>query len=355
MKTTTEPTESNNAPEATRASGSLLRTTSRLLGLGLVWLVLAAATAWAFGALWFDFPVVWLRHPLAFGLPAIALAAFVFVRPLWRAQAGWGVVLLLLIGWWLTLRPSNTRHWQPDVAELAWAEVNGDLVTIHNVRNCEYRSETDYTARWETRTLDLSKLTGIDIAVCRWGAKAICHPLLSFQFSDAPPVAISIETRKEFGEAYNPIGGLYRQYELIYLVADESDVLGVRTNHRVGEDVYLYRTTVTPAEARQRFMEYVNTMNDMRQHPRWYNAVTTNCTTSIRTQHSVSQRIPWDWRILINGAIDQMLFERGTLVTDGLPFPELYQRAVITAAARAADRSPDFSRLIRENRPGFGK
>ena len=135
------------------------------------------------------------------------------------------------------------------MAQEPWAEINGDEVTLHNVRNCDYRTETDYTPRWETRTVRLSQLTGIDLAINYWGSPWMAHPIASFQFADAPPLCFSIETRKEIGESYSAIGGLYRQFELIYIVADERDVIRVRTNFRHGEDVYLYRTTGAAGES----------------------------------------------------------------------------------------------------------
>jgi len=333
---------------------SLVRSILTLSWLCLGWFLLVAALVWAFGALWFDFPLAGWRHPVAMLFIAGATAALILVRPRKRAKAGVAVALLLVLAWWLSLRPSNHRNWQPDVAEAAWAEVNGDTVTLHNVRNCHYRTETDYTPRWETRAVHLSQLTGIHIAICYWGSPWMAHPILSFQFADGPPLAMSIETRKQVGEEYSAIGGFYRQYELIYLAADERDVLGVRTNFRKGEDIYLYRSTVTPAAARERFMEYVHTINAMRDHPRWYNALTTNCTTAIRSQHAAAERAPFDWRMLANGKMDEMFFEKGLLVTDGLTFAELKRRALINPAAQAAGASPDFSRLIRLDKPGFG-
>ena len=185
--------------------------------------------------------------------------------------------------WWRTLKPANEADWQPDVAQLAWAEINGDEVTLHNVRNCDYRTNTDYTPRWEMRTVRLSQITGIDLAIDYWGSPWIAHPIASFQFADAPPVCFSIETRVKKGQAYSALGGLYRRFELIYIVADERDVIRLRTNYRM-EDIYLYRTTFTPAEARERFLEYLRSLNGLREHPRWYNEITTNCTTSIRAQ-----------------------------------------------------------------------
>jgi hypothetical protein len=255
-----------------------------------------------------------------------------------------------VLAWWLTLSPSNESDWQPDVAKEAWADIHGDEVTLHNVRNCDYRTETDYTPHWGTRTVRVSRITGVDVAVNYWGSPWIAHPLASFQFVDAPPLCFSIETRKKIGQTYSTIGGLYRQFELIYIVADERDVIRLRTNYRK-ENVYLYRTTVSPARARERFLEYIHSLNALRNEPRWYNAVTTNCTTSIRTQHPPKERIPWDWRILLNGKGDELMYEHHVIVTGGLPFAELKARSLINTRARAANDSPDFSQLIREGLP----
>jgi hypothetical protein len=265
-------------------------------------------------------------------------------------------VAALIAIWWWTLQPGNDRNWEPDVAREPWAEVQGDLVTLHNVRNSDYFAEIEGSnsrPRWETRTLRLSQLTGLDVALNYWGSSWMAHPILSFQFGDAVPLAISIETRKEKGESYSAIGGLYRQYELVYVVADERDLLRVRTNYRKGEEVYLYHTTLPVADVRERFLEYVQAINELRKHPRWYHAITTNCTTAIRSQHALQARIPWDWRMLINGKIDEFFYQAGLLVTDGLPFQELKRRALINPAAQEADQAPDFSQRIRAGRPGF--
>ena len=176
-------------------------------------------------------------------------------------------------------------------------------------------------------------------------------PIVSFRFADALPLCFSIETRKAIGQSYSALRGLYRQYTLIYIVADERDSIRVRSNYRHGEDVYLYRTMASPAQARARFLEYVNAINTLRDHPHWYNAITTNCTTNIRTQRSVNERAPWDWRMLVNGKADEMLYQHHLIATAGLPFSELKQRSLINNRARAADEDPDFSRVIREELP----
>ncbi len=312
------------------------------------WAVAIVAVAWAFGALYFDFPRIGALAAILFVV--ILLAAIIFVRGQLLKLA---IVLgasAVVAGWWLTLKPSNDRAWQPDVSQTGWAEINGDEVTIHNVRNCDYRTQTDFTPHWETRTVRLSQITGMDLAINYWGSPWIAHPIVSFQFADGLPLCFSIETRKTIGQKYSALDGLYRQYTLIYVVADERDLIRLRTNYR-REDVYLYRTLASPAQARERFLEYIKAMTMLHEHPRWYNEVTANCTTSIRTQRSVSERAPWDWRMLINGKADELLYERHAIATGGLPFSELKQRSLIDARARAADDDPNFSHLIREGLP----
>jgi hypothetical protein len=333
---------------------SLLRFLFGAVRFTVVWLLVLGATAWTFGALWFDLPDPTLRAPAAIGFAIFALAALVFVWPRWHSQLALVITAGLVVAWWFTLQPRNDRQWQPDVAQMPWADVDGDLVTLHNVRNCDYRSNDDFTVRWETRKMRLSQLTGLDIALGYWGSAWMAHPILSFQFADAPPVAMSIEVRKEVGEPHSSLRGLFRQYELIYIAADERDVLRVRTNFREGESLYLYRTKLSPEDARIRFLEYLETMNAMRNQARWYNVLTTNCTTAIRAQHDVSHRMPFDWRLLLNGKMDELLYDFGMLATDGLPFAELKEKALANPAGLAAGKAPDFSKRIREGRPGFG-
>jgi hypothetical protein len=303
---------------------------------------------WAVGALYFDFPKAGVFAAILFviALPTIV----VFLRgKLLKLAVVFGA-FAIVVSWWLTLRPSNDRAWQPDVAQTAWAEINGDEITIHNVRNCDYRTGTDFTPRWETRTVRLSQITGMDLAINYWGSPWIAHPIVSFQFSDALPLCFSIETRKTVGQQYSTLEGFYRQYTLIYVVADERDCIRLRTNYR-REDVYLYHTVASPGQARQRFREYINTVNVLHENPRWYNAVTGNCTTSIRAQRAAKLRTPWDWRILFNGKADEMLYQDHAVATGGLSFTELKQHSLIDERARAADQDPDFSRIIREGLP----
>lgn len=325
----------------------------RFIACALPWMAAVLCAAWAFGALYFDFPAAGAWPAILFVLAL--LAAIIFVRgKLMKLATVFGAFVLVAL-WWLTLKPSNDRPWQPDVAQTAWAEINGDEVTVHNVRNCDYRTETDFTPRWETRRMRLSRITGMDLAIMYWGSPWMAHPIVSFRFADALPLCFSIETRKTIGQKYSVVRGLYRQYTLIYIVADERDSIRVRSNYRHGEDVYFYHTLASSAQARARFLEYVNTINTLRDHPCWYNALTSNCTTNIRTQRSINERAPWDWRMLVNGKADEMLYERHAIATGGLPFSELKARSLINARAKAAGASPDFSQLIRVGLPPLPK
>lgn len=329
----------------------LWRRVATLAGRGFALLLTLALTAWAAAALYFDLlPGTSLRTLGASSYGIAMVGALLTFRGRGKAIAICLAGFALVLAWWLTLKPSNDRAWQPDVAQTAWAEIDGDHVTIHNVRNCDYRTEGDYTPHWETRSYDLSKIRGMDISLTYWGSPWIAHPIVSFQFGDNDYIAMSIETRKEVGEQYSAIRGFFRYYELIYTVSDERDVVRLRTNYRKGEETYLFHTRATPEHARTTFLNYLKKINRIRNRPEWYNALTNNCTTNIATLAGEPQL---DWRVLLNGRADQMLYERGDLATGNLPFAQLKQQAHINTAARAANDAPDFSRRIREGRAGF--
>jgi hypothetical protein len=308
--------------------------------------------AWAFGAVWFDAPFGNANKVVA-ALMAIAFAiTLVFVRPFWRKLGAFAILFGVVLGWWLTIKPTEGRAWQPDVTRRAWADIQGDEITLHDVRNCDYRTETDYTPRWEARVVHLSNLTGVDLAINFWGSPWIAHPIASFQFADSLPVAMSIETRKAIGQSYSALRGFYRQYELIYIPADERDVIRLRTNYR-GEEVYLYHITVSSARARAIFLEYLQRLNELHERAEFYNAVTDNCTTNIRAANIAAEHgkvPPWNWRVLLNGKMDELLYARG-FIDRSVPLAELKARSFFNARAKAAGASPDFSQLIRVGLP----
>ncbi len=315
-------------------------------GFGVLWkLALLIATLWAVGAIYYDLPAASLRLPLAIGYGGVMLSLLIFSRRRWWAL---GAGFFIVLPPWLHIRP-EPQEWLPDVARTAYAEIDGERVVIRNVRHCDYRTELDYTVDWRTRTIDLSRIRGIDLALNYWGSPMIAHPLVSFQIDGAEPVVFSIETRKRTGQSYSTIAGFYRQYGLIYVVSDERDVLRVRTNYRQGETVFLYRIRVTPERARAIFLSYLERLNELHETPEFYNALTSNCTTNIRlhVEATAKHPDPWNWRILLNGYLDELLYQHHVLVGDG-SFPELKARSEIKEAAMKIGDAPDFSELIRE-------
>jgi len=327
---------------------------TRLAGLSLrvvLSIVIVAVVAWSVAAIWIDGPK---NRVLAAALCALiaagSLILMIVVRPWWWGCAGAAVAFVIVVTWWLSIAPSNTANWQPDVARLASAEINGNLVTIRNVRNFSYPSATTVVERWEKRTYDLDAVEGFDMFLSSWGPKLIAHTISSWEFSDGQHLAISIETRKVKGQEYSALLGFFRQYELYYVVADERDVIGVRAGPR-GEDVHLYRVRGSPEFARAMLLDYLKELNRLVQKPEWYNALTHNCTTTIRHHaQQVAAGRPFNWRILFNGYIDELGYERHQINTS-MPFAELRRRSDITARARAAGDRGDFSQLIRVGLP----
>jgi uncharacterized protein DUF4105 len=327
------------------------RTFLRLAGFTALGGVLVLLSLWAVAALCFDVRVRWLGAPLA-GLYALTIVA---AWTLLKRRIATVITLsgfALVTAWWLALQPSNDRDWQPDVAVLSYADIDGNRVMLHNIRNCEYRSEEDYDVKRYDKAFDLDKLRTADLFMVYWGSPHMAHTMVSFGFDDGSYVCFSIETRKEKGEGYSAVKGLFHQFELYYVVADERDVVRLRTNYREGEDVYLFRLNASAAQVREFFLDYVRSLNRLAQQPQWYNAAAHNCTTGIRLQRSVSARAPWDWRMLVNGHGDTLLYERGLIATN-LPLAEVRQRALVNARARSAAPEADFSQVIRQGVPGI--
>jgi hypothetical protein len=329
----------------------------RWLGVGFAWLVLSGMTLWAATALYFDlsFSLLPLLTPILY-LTAVATMMYFAKTHLLKMAVCLGGFLIVL-GCWLSLRPSNNRPWQSDVSQTPWAEIHGDRVTIHNFRNCFYRQEKDFTCEWLTKTVLLSQLRGFDLFVDYWGSPWIAHPIVSFQFGDDDFVAASIEARYQIGQSYSPIRSFFRQFTIVYVLANERDLVRLRTNYRSGEVVYLYHMVASPEWSRLLFLQYLQQANRLHDQPRWFNAVTDNCTTNIFAQMAATGRMPagtsrYAWWVLLNGLAPENLY-RGGNFAGNLPFPELKRQACINPVAVTLDDAPDFSRRIRMNRAGF--
>lgn len=325
-----------------------IRSIGRAIVIALMVTMVIAGVAWSVLAIWIDGP----QSRVTAGALAIVIVLgsalpVMKLRPLRLGLAAAMLPVVCVTLWWNAILPRNDRDWMPDVAKTARAKFDGSRVTIQNIRDFKYRSEDDYDQKWETQSYDLDQIKGIDLFLSFWGPTMIAHTIVSWDFDDGRHLAVSIETRKEKGKTYSALRGFFRQYELYYVVAEERDVVQLRTNYR-GEQVFLYHLRVPPAIARALLVDYLKEVNQMAMHPRWYNALTASCTSAIRSHTKnlgISQRL--DWRMLANGQLDELLYDRGEIATN-LPFAELRVRSNITKRAIAADDSPEFSSLIRD-------
>ena len=319
--------------------------------------LLLGSAAWGMAALWyFDHASFALRTTLAsvFGIASLlCLAGILASRWRWRAATAYAVLFAVVLWRWQAIEPSNERDWQLESARLAYATIDGERITLHNIRNFEYRTETDFTPAYYDKTFDLRSLDSVDVVTSYWMGPAIAHVFLSFGFGGKDHVAISIEARKERGEGYSSVRGFFRQYELHYVVADERDVIGVRTNYRRDppEEVYLYRLRGTPEAARRVFLDYVAEINRLKEQPEFYNTLITNCTSNIWLHSRVNpDHLPYSWKLLASGHVPELLYEHGKLDTR-LPLAELQRRSLINPRAVAGGDGEDFSRRIRQGLP----
>jgi hypothetical protein len=286
---------------------------------------------------------------LAGGFAAFAIWALFLSRQRRMSVAAAGLFLGVVV-WWISIAPSHDRNWRPEVAVMPRAVIDGDRVRIIGVRNFDYRSRDDFTVRYDEREVQLSHLTALDFYVSYWSEGPVGHTFLSFIFDNAPPLSISIETRPEVGEGFDPIASLFKQFELIYVVGEERDLVGVRTNHR-HETVYLYRLNTSADDARQLLLIYLARINELADRPEFYHLLTNSCTINIiRYANAAGRKGRFDIRHLLNGLIDSYLYHSGRVDTT-LPYEELRRRSLINEAAQAADGAPDFSQRIRASLP----
>lgn len=291
-------------------------------------------TLWMAGAIFYDVcgGARWGRW-LAAVWTAGVVALFIIWQPLWQPFAALLGVLALFLVWWGRLKPSHDREWEPSVAVLPRATLDGDAVTIENLRNFEYRSLTDYDPRYETRTYRLSNLRGADVIFFNWGIALMSHPVLVFDFGPDGRVCFSIEVRFRKGQGFSITRSLYRQQELIFLACDERDAILRRTKYGRPQEAHLYRLDAPPEQVRAAFLDYVATINSLYETPRWYHGLSANCTTSFYRLPSSRRRR--DWRVIANGRLDEALYADGRLDRT-LPFDELKRIARLNDVANAA-------------------
>ena len=336
------------------------RSPARNIAAGLLAVVMVLTTLWGAFGLWFQLPgPVVLRVLVVASWCVLGAAA---ITGLWRgvrwrlATPAHLLALAGLLAWWGTLQPSHERDWADDVARLLEAELDGSRVTLHNVRNFNWRTPEDYDVRWETREYDLDELASADLILSYWMGPAIAHTLVSFGFNDGRQLVFSLEIRKERSESFSAVAGFFREYEQVLVAADENDIVRTRSNAR-GEDVYLYRLALQPETLRGLFLGYLDQAADLRRAPAFYNTLTSNCTTVVfELARRIAPGIPVDYRLLLSGYLARYVYDLGGLAP-GHDFETLQQRGYINP--RALQLAPGegedvFPGVIREGVPGTG-
>ncbi len=335
----------------------LVRRTLRRAGCFLLSGVILLCAFWGALALWYQLPLPGSGRGLV-SLLWGAGSLFVVVR-LWRRRVkrvflAYAVALAVLFTWWSGIQPSHDRDWADDVARQLHGTVNGDRVMLENVRNFDWRSDDDYTVRWEKRQYRLSDIRSVDVVLSYWMGPAIAHTLVSFGFENEKGgkdyLSFSVEIRKERHEAFSAIAGFFKQYELVLVAADERDVLRVRSNVR-GEDVYLYNVAMSPAAMRSLFLAYLDEAASLQHAPRFYDTLIANCTTIVfEMARRVAPGLPSDYRLLLSGYLPEYLYELNALA-QGYELETLRASARINERARTADHAPHFSEIIRHGVP----
>ena len=329
-----------------RAAGTLLRVLVSAL-------VIAPLSAWSALALWFRLPGpegFRAAAAIVFAILGLATIVALFFRRSRVALVVFAIAFGGLLAWWSTIQPPLDGDWAPDVARQTTGSIEGDILTLSDVRDFDWRSDNDFTEKWSKRSYDLSKLKTLDLFLAYWAGPEMAHVIMSFGFENGEYLAWSVEVRREKTGEFSPVADAFKNHTLVYLATTERDTVRLRTNVR-GEDVRLYRLNTPPDQARALLKEYVVESTELAEQPKFYNSITANCATVVfKLVRAAGSTLPFDWRLVVNGFLPGYLYDHDAVVTT-MPLSELMERARVSPQAKAADQSPDFSRLIRVGVP----
>ena len=328
----------------------------RGLLLGAWHLIAALAVAWGTLALFCsNLPWGWARLVLAAGFFIFGVYALWLARRR-RVAAFFAFAFVGVVIWFALIPPSHDRDWRREVAVMPRAiiDADGDRVRLTGFRNFTYRSRRDFDVHYEEREVAISDLYSFDLLISYWKPGPVAHTFVTFHFGNSPPVCISIETRPEEGEGFAPIRSMFKQFELIYIVGAEEDLVRVRTDYR-DEDVYIYPIRTSPEAAQRLFRVYLDRINELADEPEWYHLLKNSCTINIvRYANRAGRNGGWDMRHLLNGWVDRYLYRSGVVGDTTLPFRELRARSRVTEASRAAPHDETYSEAIRASLPRGG-
>jgi Domain of unknown function (DUF4105) len=327
--------------------------TARRIGKWIGLLALAVAIAvfavWGALAIWYRLPgPSWMRGTVAaaFALAAAACALQLATPRRWRASVAFAILAVGLLGWWQTIRPPAVADFASDVARQVTGRMDGNQLTLEGVRNFAWRTETSADERWDTRRFDLAGPMTLDLFLSTWDESGIAHMIMSFGFADGRHLAWSVEVKRLNGSVYSPIASAFKENALVLIAADERDVIGLRTNIR-GEDVRRYRLNLRQETIRSVLTEFVSQANSLAATPRFYNSLTTNCTTTVvAMMRATGASVPLDWRLLVNSRLPDYAFDHDAL-EEGLKLAQAKAKAPVSAKGKAHGLGEGFSEAIR--------
>jgi hypothetical protein len=249
------------------------------------------------------------------------------------------------------MSPSNERSWVNDNERLATVELEGDTALFRNVRDFNWRTTKDYDERWIDKKVDLREVRKIWFVLEYFSPerKEMAHTILSYEFEDGSRLACSIEVRKKKGVSYDPLKGVFRTYELIYVWGTERDIIGVRSRCRSRSKTHLFEGVVLgPGNERRMLESYISRTNKLATEPEWYNTITNTCTTNIVNHVNAVYpgRVPWAIGVMMPGLSPKMLL-RNNLVKTEVGLSETMFSSLIDELSVEWDRSVDFGDWIR--------
>ncbi|WP_228721875.1 DUF4105 domain-containing protein [Acinetobacter sp. Marseille-Q1623] len=335
-------------------------------GMGLLHsifsLFVLISSIWLCGVIWFQEPlgIVFSRVLIAIWIIFSLSILGIYIRQnLFSRNKDillYSVVFILSLLWYFNIPAKQNRDWNPEVDRLFTYQKQGDIVTIQNIRNFNWKTEDQYDAHWDTRRYNLNHITGVNIITSYWMGPQIAHTLVSFDFSDQKPLVFSIEIRKEKTESFSAIGGFFRKYELSLIASDEKDLIYTRSNVR-NEQVYFFPINMPKAEMRALFEEYLSKTDELAQQAKWYNTLTSNCTTLVfdMIQAISPKELPIDYRLLASGYLPNYLYDLGALNAQW-NMHQWYQHAHVNPRTDQFKHfkyqsSENYSQVIREGLP----
>ncbi|WP_170482474.1 lipoprotein N-acyltransferase Lnb domain-containing protein [Ruegeria arenilitoris] len=320
----------------------------RFLLLALLFLIIAYAVLWGTLALWYKLPgseLLVLGFAASFAAFGIGTLVAFFTSMRWRFFAAFVAALIAVNVWWNSLVPPSDGNWDPEVERQVTGIINGDILTLQNVRAFNWRTEGDFDKRWVTRTYDLSQITSTDLFMSYWAGPEMAHFMLSFGFANGDYLTWSVEVRREIDSTFSPVADFFKAHTISVIAAEERDVVGLRSNIRK-ERVQLFRVDRNPGDTRL-LEAFVAAANEVAENPHWFNSVFTNCSRSVvLLARHVGIKLPIDYRIIVNGYFPNYLYEMGVLNTD-FSIEDLYRLGDITERALAEGLSDNYSTSIR--------